>query len=373
MPPLERTITRELARRAMDAKTKPLGALGRLEDVAVQLAVLQGTLTPSVERARVCVFAADHGIAEEGVSAYPRSVTAEMLCNFDRGGAAINAIARANGVDVEVVDVGVDVESAPLARVRDARVRRGCRNFLREPAMSEAELAAALAAGEAAADRAASAGIVALGVGEMGIGNSTAAATLSSVLTRRDSAATVGRGTGVDDAGIARKRSVVDRALALHLDATDGSAREALRRVGGLELAAIAGAALRAAALRIAVIADGFISTVAILSAAMMVAQEDTELLSALRDSIFFSHRSTEAGHVEALEACGAVFAEEIRPLLDLEMRLGEGTGAALSVPILRSAAAVLTEMATFESAGISAGEHAAEHTAEHATGAIDG
>jgi len=363
------SVTREVARRAIDAKTKPLGALGRIEDAAVRLAVLQRTLAPGVEKARVCVFAADHGIAEEGVSAYPRSVTAEMLRNFDRGGAAINAIARANRVEVEVVDVGVDAAPTALdalAHVRDAKVRRGCRNFLREAAMSESELATALAAGEAAARRAHVAGVAALGLGEMGIGNSTAAAALLSVLTGRRAEATTGRGTGVDDAGLARKRAVVDRALELHLAPSQGSAREALRRVGGLELAAIAGAAARAAALRVAVIADGFISTVAILCAAMMAAQEDAELLSALSTAVFFSHRSAEHGHARALEACGAVFGEEVRPLLDLEMRLGEGTGAALAIPILRSAAAVLGEMATFESAGISAGEHAAEHTAEH-------
>jgi nicotinate-nucleotide--dimethylbenzimidazole phosphoribosyltransferase len=353
------------ARREMAAKTKPLGALGRLEDVAMRLAVLQGTLQPRVDRARVCVFAADHGVAEEGVSAYPRAVTGEMMRNFDRGGAAINVIAAANEVEVEVIDVGVDADLSELKRVRHEKVRRSSRNFVREPAMTPAELTAALAVGQAAADRAAHDGVKAIGLGEMGIGNSTAAAAILSAFSGESSAVTVGRGTGVDGNAFARKRVVVDRAVRLHLGAVDGIGRgeELLRRLGGLELAAMAGAARTAAAHGIAVVADGFISTVAILCALNMFGEADRTGTCPLRTALFFSHRSSERGHRLALEMCGSIAEVDPRPLLDLDMRLGEGTGAALAMPLLRASAAILRDMATFTSAGVSAGQLAAEHS----------
>lgn len=353
------------ARREIAAKTKPLGALGRLEDVAERLAVLQGTLQPRIDRARVCVFAADHGVAEEGVSAYPRSVTAEMMRNFDRGGAAINVIAASNDVDVEVIDVGVDADLIELKRIRHEKVRRASRNFVREPAMTDAEFSAAIAVGTAAAERAAAEGVKALGLGEMGIGNTTAAAAILSAFTGESSAITVGRGTGVDGNAFARKRVVVDRAVRLHLGEVDGMGRgeEILRRLGGLELAAMAGAARTAAANGIAVVADGFISTVSILCALNMFGDADRTGTSALRTALFFSHRSSERGHRLALEMCGSVGEVDARPLIDLEMRLGEGTGAALAMPLLRAAAAVMRDMATFASAGVSAGQQAAEHS----------
>jgi len=336
------------ARRAIDEKTKPLGALGRLEEVAVRLAMLQGTLAPRVERARVVVFAADHGVAAEGVSAYPPQVTAEMMRNFARGGAAINVLARANDLDVEVVDVGVDADLSGVQGIVHSSVRRGSRNLLREPALSEAELAAALDAGRGAVRRAAAAGVGAIGLGEMGIGNTTAAAALLSALTGRAPEETVGRGTGVDDAGLARKRDVVARALERHAAGPDDprDPRAALRSLGGLEIAAIAGAALEAPRHRMAAVADGFISTVAALAAARM----DPSILPA----IFLAHRSAERGHALALAQFEA--ASGARPLLDLEMRLGEGSGAALAMPLLRAAARVMTEMATFASAGVSTG-----------------
>jgi nicotinate-nucleotide--dimethylbenzimidazole phosphoribosyltransferase len=348
-------VTRESAQLAIDAKTKPLGALGRLEEIAVRLAILQQTPSPTIERTRVCVFAADHGVVDEGVSAYPRAVTAEMTRNFDRGGAAINVIARANSIDVEVVDVGVDAELGTLANIRHAKVRRGSRNFLLEPAMTREELDAALAAGASSARAAADSGVHALGLGEMGIGNTTSAAALLSALTRQSAAITVGRGTGITDEAMARKRAVVDRALQLYGNRSEErDARECLRCVGGLELAAIAGAALEAARQQMVVIADGFISTVSVLCAAAIAADESVELLSAMRAAVFFAHRSAECGHGLALEACQALLGESARPLLDLDMRLGEGTGAALAMPLLRSAAAVMREMATFASAGVS-------------------
>ncbi len=353
-----------LARRAMDAKTKPLGALGRIEALGIRLAMLQQSLSPSLERARICVFGADHGIADEGVSAYPRAVTGEMMRNFDRGGAAINVIAAANGLDVEVIDVGVDAELAGLSRIRHDRVRAGSRNFAREAAMTPDELKAALAVGTAAAQRAKASGARAIGLGEMGIANTTSAAALLSGLTGQPADATVGRGTGIDDAALAHKRDVVDAAVRMHFGGTTPSGRDALQRVGGLEIAAICGAAFEAAHLGMAVVADGFISTVGVLCA-LNIAHEDSDNPTLLTRALFFSHRSAERGHTLALEACGAFNDCDAIPLLDLGLRLGEGTGAALALPLLRAAAAVMRDMATFAEAGVSAGEHAEEHAIE--------
>lgn len=354
------------ARQAIAAKTKPLGALGRLEDVAVRLAVLQRTLEPRIDRARVCVFGADHGVAEEGVSAYPRAVTGEMMRNFDRGGAAINVIGFANDVEIEVIDVGVDADLSSLTRIRHEKVRRGSRNFSREPAMSVDELNAALLVGKSAAQRAAADGVRALGLGEMGIGNTTSAAAILSAFSGESSAVTAGRGTGVDGNAYARKCVVVDRAVRLHLDAVNDSGRgeEILRRLGGLELAAMAGAAREAATHGIAVVADGFISTVAVLCALNMFGEADARDICPLRAALFFAHRSSERGHRLALEMCGSSTECDARPLLDLDMRLGEGTGAALAIPLLRAAAAVMRDMATFSSASVSAGRQSAAHAA---------
>jgi nicotinate-nucleotide--dimethylbenzimidazole phosphoribosyltransferase len=354
MPPTS-TLDFARARHAIDSKTKPLGALGRLEDIAVRLAMLQGTLSPNVDRARVCVFAADHGVADEEVSAYPRAVTGEMMKNFDRGGAAINVIAAANRVEVEVIDVGVDAELTGLANIHHAKVRRGTSNFALLPAMTDVELRAALAAGAAVARRAHASGIRVLGLGEMGIANTTSASALLAALTASEAADTVGRGTGVNDATLQRKHAVVTRALRLHSPngAIQNDPRECLRRLGGLELAAIVGAALEGARSGLAIVADGFISTVAILCALRMVAAGQTEP-APLAAALFFAHRSSERGYTMALAACGLMPDCDARPLLDLEMRLGEGSGAALAIPLLRSAAAVMRDMATFSAAGVS-------------------
>jgi nicotinate-nucleotide--dimethylbenzimidazole phosphoribosyltransferase len=326
------------AQHAMDQKVKPPGSLGRLETAAIQLAVLQETLRPRLDRARILIFAADHGVSVEGVSAYPREVTAQMTMTFASGGAAITVLARTLGLEVEVIDVGVDADIADLPGVVAAKVRRGSRNFLHEPAMTPDELDAALEAGRAAVRRAVSAGADAVGLGEMGIGNTTAAAALLSVLTGASPLETVGRGTGVDDHGLAVKRRVVAAALERHAPRPQDP-RSALAAVGGLEIAALAGAVLEAAGRRKAVVVDGFISTVATLAA--------VRLDPAVRPALFFAHRSAESGHGLALAALDAT------PLLDLGMRLGEGSGAALAIPVLRSAAAILREMATFEQAGV--------------------
>ncbi len=331
------TAWTDKAQNEMDQKVKPPGSLGRLESLAVRLAAYLETLTPRVERGRVLIFAADHGVSREGVSAYPREVTAQMVKTFSSGGAAITVLARTLGLEVEVVDVGVDADLPEMPGVVSAKVRRSSRNFLEEPAMTPEELDAALEAGRAAVERAGEADTVALG--EMGIGNTTAAAALLSALTGEPPEATVGRGTGVDGARLLHKRSVVEKALRLH-EASLEDPRSALAAVGGLEIAALAGAALEAARRRKVVLVDGFISTVSALAAA--------RLDPGIRPALFFAHRSAESGHGLALETLGA------EPVLDLGMRLGEGTGSALAFPLLKAAAAILREMATFSQAGVS-------------------
>jgi len=358
----EPPVTETTAQRAIDGKTKPLGALGALEPCAIRLALLQQTLAPRIDHARICVFGADHGIAEEGVSAYPRAVTAEMMRNFARGGAAINVLARTNDTDVEVIDVGVDADLSALSSLRHAKVRHGSRNMLREAALSEDELAQALEVGASAVRRAVRAGMDVVGLGEMGIGNTTAAAALLSALTGRAPELTVGAGTGVHGEALTHKRDVVTRALALHGSRRAAqSARECLRRVGGLELAAMAGATLEASRHPVVLLVDGFISTVSVLAAAYM-AEESAEGSSTLLRRVFLSHRSTEVGHVIAIEALAALSGRALRPLLELDMRLGEGSGAVLTVPLLRAAAAIMSDMATFAEAGVSAGEQAPSH-----------
>jgi len=329
---------RVLAQAAIDAKTKPLGALGALEALAVDLAVWQRTLQPSVDPVRVLVFGADHGVAAEGVSAYPAEVTAQMMAGFAAGGAAINVLARTLDAQVEVIDVGVAADLEALAGIVHAKVRRGSGNLRIEPAMTPREMERALAAGAAAATRAADAGCRTICLGEMGIGNTTSAAALVSAFTGTEPAQTVGRGTGVDDAKLVHKREVVAEALVRH-PGSDADARALLGALGGLEIAAMAGAAIAGAERGLTVVVDGFIATAAVLAAVRMQ--------PSIRSGLVFAHRSAETGHRVALDALEAV------PLLDLGLRLGEGTGAVLALPLLRAACAVLREMATFEIAGV--------------------
>jgi nicotinate-nucleotide--dimethylbenzimidazole phosphoribosyltransferase len=320
----------------VDRKTKPPGSLGRLEELAVDIATWQGSLTPAVDPVRLVIFAADHGITAEGVSAYPAEVTAQMMANFAGGGAAACVLARSAGVQVEVVDVGVAADLAGLPGIVHAKVRHGTRSFLHEPAMTEGELNLALEAGRAAARRAQEYGCRVMALGEMGIGNTTSAAALLGLLTGQEALRVVGRGTGVDDDTLLRKREVVRLALERH---AGNDAPGALAAVGGFEIAAMAGAMSAAATHGMLVLVDGFIATVAALAAV----REDPSC----RGAMIFAHRSAEHGHAVALDHLGA------RPLLDLGLRLGEGTGALLAVPLVRAAAAMLSEMATFESAGI--------------------
>jgi nicotinate-nucleotide--dimethylbenzimidazole phosphoribosyltransferase len=310
----------------LDSLTKPQGSLGRLEELALQVALIQGTDMPTIGRKAMLLFCADHGVVEEGVSPFPQEVTRQMVENFRAGGAAITVLCRQYGIEPVIVDMGVG---------------RPTRNFTREPAMSRAEAEQAMEAGwEHAAD-----GDL-LGAGEMGIGNSTAAAALLCAFTGIAPIEAAGRGTGLDDAGVARKADVIARALALHRpDRND--AVGVLAAVGGFEIAAIAGLILGAAERRRVVVLDGFISC----SAALVVRAMEPAAL----DYVVYSHCSAERSHRKMLEALGAL--GKARPLFDLDLRLGEGTGAAIGISLVESAIRLYREMATFASAGVTDAE----------------
>jgi nicotinate-nucleotide--dimethylbenzimidazole phosphoribosyltransferase len=330
---------RRQARAHLDSLTKPLGSLGRLEDLATQwFAIRQGDPSAPVSKA-VYVFAADHGITAEGVSAYPSEVTRQMVLNFLSGGAAINVLARLNHVEMNVVDVGVDGDLDGHAGLLQHKVRRGSRNMLREPAMSEEEVAAALSVGITLAEDAFAKGHNLIAVGEMGIGNTTAASVIASVLTGMPAGMVTGRGTGLDSAAHEHKRQVVEGIVKRHFSQPTRP-REILRCGGGLEIAAMTGMMLGAARRQIAVVMDGFISTAA---AAIACA-----LAPAVRDYLFAGHQSQEPGHRVLLAHLN------IEPVLDLHMRLGEGSGAVLAMPVLEAALHIYQEMATFASAGVS-------------------
>jgi len=319
--------------------TKPPGSLGRLEEIANRLAAIQRTTTPVVTKKRIYVVAGDHGVTVEGVSAYPREVTPQMVDNFLRGGAAINVLGRAGGIEVRVVDAGVDADLSDRAELIQAKVMHGTANFAIGPAMTREEAEACLTAGIRLGRTAAEEGINLLGIGEMGIGNTTAASAITSALLRCDPEAVTGRGTGVDDTGLAHKIVVIRRALELNKpDAAD--ATDVLAKVGGAEIGMMAGIVLGAAANRLPIVADGFISTTA---AALALTLQPN-----VRDYLFNGHRSAERGHTALIDFIGE------QPLLDLSMRLGEGTGAALAMNIIEGAAKLLTEMATFADAGVS-------------------
>jgi nicotinate-nucleotide--dimethylbenzimidazole phosphoribosyltransferase len=344
--------------------TKPPGSLGRLEEIANRCVAIRESLELTASHPRIVLFAADHGVCAEGVSAYPQEVTAQMVENFLGGGAAINALARAGGIELKVVDVGVARPIPPSIRqaTRSPAPHGGTRNFCEEPAMTEVEMNAALDTGIELARDAAAEGCDLLGFGEMGIGNTTSASAITAILTGQPVEAVIGRGTGADDACLDRKRKAIERALALHADrlysrlelAGDANraqrhkrpARliacptEILRCVGGFEIAAMCGFCLGSASRRVPVVTDGFIATAA---AALAM-----RLCPALSGYLFAAHRSTEPGHEHLLASIGQ------EPLLDLRMRLGEGTGAALAMKVMQAAIAAFTEMATFAVAGVS-------------------
>lgn len=328
----------ERARLHIDQLTKPLGSLGRLEEVAVELAAITGQSFPVVTPPGVIVFAADHGVAVEGVSAYPQEVTVQMVANMANGGAGINVFARQIDALERIVDVGVANEVAAPG-VIGRRIKAGTANMLREPAMSREEAERTLQVGSEAALEIIEAGAKVLIIGEVGIANTTASSAILAALTRADPDEIVGRGTGLDDTGWARKKQVVREAIALHRpDAAEPI--DVLAKVGGLEIGAMAGAILGAASKRIPVLLDGFIATVAALLA--------VRLCPSSADFLIAGHRSQEPGHAYVLNVLGK------EPLLDLQLRLGEGTGAALAYPVLEAACRMIHEMATFASAGVS-------------------
>lgn len=337
-PPRPDADTGAAAAGRWDRLTKPRGSLGRLEHAVTRLAAQQGRLTPSLERVYIAIFAGDHGVAPRGVSAYPQVVTSQMLANFAGGGAAIAVLARQLGAALTIVDVGSVHTVHPLPGVLDRRVARGTADFTQAPAMTAAQTEAALAVGAACVAAARAAGSDLFIGGEMGIGNTTAAAALGCALLAAPPEALLGPGTGLDAAGLARKHEALTLALARH-----GAARspfEILRCLGGLELAALVGAYVAAAQARLPVLVDGFIATAAALVA--------VRLNPGVAEWLHFAHRSAEPGHarlLDALDECA---------LLDLDLRLGEGSGAALAVPLLRAACALHGEMATFEGAGVS-------------------
>jgi len=333
--PVDREAEQQ-ARERQDRLTKPRGALGRLEDIACWLAARQGRAQPESLRPHIAVFAGDHGVCEEGVSAYPSIVTGEMVRNFARGGAAINVLARRIDAALTVVDVGVAGDLSDVDGIVHSKVRAGTGNLLRIPAMTPEECEAALAVGRTHAREAIASGANLLIAGDMGIGNTTASACLICRLAGADPEAVVGFGTGVDDAGRARKIEVVRRALARIADRGDA---DVLHELGGLEIAAMAGFYLAAAEAGVPAVVDGFIAAAAALAARVIEPR--------VTDWLLASHVSEESGHALALTALG------LEPLVDFGMRLGEGTGAALIVPLLQSAIALHNEMATFEDAGV--------------------
>jgi nicotinate-nucleotide--dimethylbenzimidazole phosphoribosyltransferase len=324
------------ARAALDAKTKPRGSLGRLEDLAVRIAEISGTATPGRLRAAIVVAAADHGVAARGVSAYPQEVTAQMLANFANGGAAICVLARLAGANLHVFDLGV--ASPPVPGVRDLRVASGTGDITVGPAMTSSQLDACLDAGDAVAAELAEEGIGIVALGEMGIGNTTSASALVAALLEAEPASVCGRGTGVDDDGLARKVAAVQGALVANQDDL-ADARSVLAALGGFEIAFLAGVAMGAAERRLVVLLDGFISGAAALAA--------ERIRPGTRSALIAAHCSPEPGHSLVLEAL------DLEPLLDLGLRLGEGSGAALALPIVHASLAILDEMATFESAGV--------------------
>ncbi len=329
---------RALARQAQ--LTKPPGSLGLLERLAVRLAAMQRRDAPDLQNIHISIFAADHGIAAEGVSAFPQAVTAEMVKNFVSGGAAVNVLARHVHASFEVVDVGL-CQGVEMPGVINQRAGAGTENFKRHPAMTDEQLNLALAAGEAAARRAIDNGAELFIGGEMGIANTTSASALAAALLKVPVSDITGAGTGLDAEQIALKVAVIEAALHLHQAALT-SPLAILRHVGGFEIAALVGAYLGAAERSLPVLVDGFISSVAALLAA--------RINPGCHDWFFYGHRSQEKGHKIVLEALAA------EPILDLGMRLGEASGAVLAVPVLQMACRLHNEMATFSQANITTG-----------------
>lgn len=332
------------ARQRQDALTKPQGSLGQLEEISIQLAALGKR---SIERRAVIVMAADHGVAAEGVSAFPSDVTPQMVLNFLRGGAAINVLARQANARVTVVDIGVNfdfgsVETLHATSLQIRKVARGTRNMAHEAAMTRQETEAAIQVGIDVAKHEIAKGLDIIATGDMGIGNTTPSAAIAAIITGQPVAQITGRGTGIDDAGLARKIATIEKAIALH-QPDPKNALDVLSKVGGLEIAGLAGVIIGAASDGIPVVIDGFISGAAALIAYQLAPDVKPYLIAA--------HQSVEIGHRVMLEHIG------LHPLLNLNLRLGEGTGAVLAFHLIEGATRILNEMATFEEAGVSGKE----------------
>lgn len=329
----------QAVRARQDRLTKPQGSLGRLEDLSVQIAGMTGQRAPHVQHKVITVMAGDHGVTAEGVSAYPSEVTPQMVENFLNGGAAINVLARLSGARVVVADLGVASDIAPHPGLVIKKIGYGTGNIVREPAMSREQALAALAAGAEVVFEEAKHGLDILVPGDMGIGNTTPSAAIAASILGKNAGEVVGRGTGVDEAGWQRKVRAVDAAIGLHHpNPNDGL--DVLAKIGGFEIGGLAGAMLAAASRRVPILLDGFISTAAALLA--------VKFAPGARAYMIAAHRSQEHGHVLMLEWLG------LKPLLDLDLRLGEGSGAALALPIVEAACKLLTDMATFGEAGVS-------------------
>ncbi len=327
-----------LAQKKLDRLTKPLGSLGQLEEIAQRYAAIVENLTPKIEKKIIYTFAGDHGVAAEGVSAYPKEVTSQMVYNFIRGGAGVNVLARHVGAQVVVVDMGVDHEFEPAEGLVIRKIGRGTGNIARGPAMSREQALQALGAGLEMADHAREQKADLVGTGDMGIGNTTSSSAILASLTSMPVGQVTHRGTGIDDATLARKIQVIEKALVLNQpDAQDSL--DVLTKVGGFEIAGIAGLIIGCAFHRIPVVVDGFIST-----AGAMIA---VGLKSEIKEYLFASHQSVEVGHRFMWESIGQ------KPILNLAMRLGEGTGAALAMFLIEGALKIMNEMATFAEAGI--------------------
>ena len=336
--PVDRSLS-AVAQAHLDDLTKPQGSLGRLEEIALKYVLATGSLTPVLTKKKICCFAGDHGVALEGVSAFPAEVTPQMVYNMLNGGAAINVLTRHAGADLDVVDMGVNHDFPDLPGLVKRKVKPGSANIAIGPAMSEEDALQALLSGAELAVEAYKAGFHILGTGEMGIANTTPATALYSVLLDVPVESITGRGTGIDDERLKHKIGIIKQAIEVNASRSD-TPFGALAALGGYEIAAITGFVLGAASCRVPVVVDGFIS-----SSGAVVA---LKLCPAVEDYLFFSHLSNEQGHRVVMQKLGA------RPILDLDLRLGEGTGAALSMQLIEGALKIYNEMATFSGARVS-------------------
>jgi nicotinate-nucleotide--dimethylbenzimidazole phosphoribosyltransferase len=336
IPPISSNL-KEALKHKINFKTKPLGALGMLENLALQIGLIQETISPKILGPTLIVFAGDHGIVAEGVSPYPQEVTWQMVMNFVSGGAAINVFAKQNGWDILVVDAGVNYDFPDHLPIKNLKINYGTKNFLLEPALSDIELEKAIHTGANLVSEIQKKGSNCIAFGEMGIGNTSAAAVIMSKITGLRIQDCAGKGTGLNDEGLKHKIDVLTKAIENH---QTKNATGILRTFGGFEIAMICGAMLKAAELKMIILIDGFIVTAALLVA--------IDLHANVLDYCIFAHQSDENGHAKMLNYLN------VKPLLNLGMRLGEGTGAALALPLVQAAVNFLNEMASFESAGVS-------------------